>query len=369
MSEISVVVPVYNVEKYLGQCLDSLINQTFSDIEIICVNDGSTDKSPQILEEYAERDERIRIITQSNQGLGAARNSGLAEAGGKYVYFIDSDDYIDLKTLEKLHDNINSNGSDIVLFKFQSFDDAENIHTRGIEFKIDEIFGDIDYSSFTFTYEDVRKHVMNTAFSACLKLYRKEFLDSYGDFQFPQGLYFEDIPFHVKAMLRASRISFVNEALYYYRSNPDSILNSSAKDFDIFEIIDIVEGFLKENDYFDDFENEFIFFKIAQILAYKISRQPPEYFNRAREEFLKMSIKDEGSIKKYAINGYNRVINSQTHADYLIDFYENKIKRLKKKNRKLSKENEEFKRINEELASKTGGKVSKPIRYLKNLKK
>ena len=94
MPKISVIIPVYNVEKYLRECLDSLLNQTFKDIEIICVNDGSTDGSLNILNEYASKDSRFIIINQNNQGLSAARNNGLNVAKGDYVAFLDSDDYI-----------------------------------------------------------------------------------------------------------------------------------------------------------------------------------------------------------------------------------------------------------------------------------
>lgn len=347
MPEISVIIPVYNVENYLEKCMDSVCNQSFGDIEIICVNDGSTDGSLDILKEYGQKDNRIEIIDQKNQGLGAARNIGLKHANARYVCFLDSDDYLDTTTLEKLHFNASSNDSDMVLFKFQTFDDNENVHNRSVEFKIDEIFGDIDYSDFTFTYRDVKKHVMNTAFSACLKLYKKDFLDSFDDFHFPENLSFEDIPFHVKVMLRASRMSFVNESLYFYRSNQDSILNSTANASDIFENIDMVEDFLKEKGYYSELENEFIFFKIAQILLYRISKQPEDYFNRAREEFLKISIKDETKMKKYALNGYNRVINSPTYSDYISDYN-------KRKNKKSS--------------SPKTSKFSKSLRFLKSLK-
>ena len=94
MCEISVIIPVYNVESYLRQCLDSVVNQTFEDIEIICVDDGSTDGSLDILNKYASSDNRFKIISQPNQGLGTARNNGLKLACGNYIYFLDSDDYI-----------------------------------------------------------------------------------------------------------------------------------------------------------------------------------------------------------------------------------------------------------------------------------
>ena len=113
MAKISVVVPVYNVEAYLERCLDSLINQTLSDIEIICVNDGSTDSSPEKLEEFAKKDSRIKIINQENGGLSAARNTGIEAATGEYIGFVDSDDYVDLDFYEKLYNAATSHNADI----------------------------------------------------------------------------------------------------------------------------------------------------------------------------------------------------------------------------------------------------------------
>ena len=102
MPKISVIVPVYNVEKYLARCLDSIINQTLADIEIICINDGSTDNSLEILNDYAKKDSRIKIIDQTNAGLSCARNAGMQIAQGEYIGFVDSDDWIDLDFYEKL---------------------------------------------------------------------------------------------------------------------------------------------------------------------------------------------------------------------------------------------------------------------------
>ena len=316
MVEISVIIPVYNVEDYLRECLDSICNQTFDDIEIICVNDGSTDSSPEILNKYARKDSRVKIISQNNQGLAASRNNGYALAQGKYIYFIDSDDYLKKDALEKLYNNAISNDSDMVLFKFQKVDDFKNVHKRGVAFRIDNILGDVDYDNLTFTYRDVKKQVMNSAFSACLKLYKKEFIDTL-DFTFPVGLNFEDVPVHVMVMIEAERISFVPESLYNYRSNPNSILNSTANGFDIFKVIDMVEDYLVKNNRYDEFEDEFIFFKIAQILLYLKSEKSEEYFTKTKEEFEKITIKNEKTLRKYDIKHYNLVLNSENYEDYV----------------------------------------------------
>ncbi len=116
---VSVIIPVYNVEPYLRECMDSIVNQTLRDIEIICVNDGSTDGSLSILEEYRANDPRIAVISQDNKGLSAARNRGLSQARGKYIYFVDSDDYVALDTLKDVARLAEDHHVDAAVFGFQ----------------------------------------------------------------------------------------------------------------------------------------------------------------------------------------------------------------------------------------------------------
>ena len=116
MTKISIIVPVYNVEKYLKECLDSLINQTLEDIEIICINDGSTDNSLAILEEYQKKDSRIKVFSQRNQGVSAARNLGIEKATGEYLTFLDSDDRLELNTCEILYKETIAKNSDFLFF-------------------------------------------------------------------------------------------------------------------------------------------------------------------------------------------------------------------------------------------------------------
>ena len=121
MVKISVIIPVFNVELYLEECLDSVINQSLDDLEIICVNDGSTDSSLSILEKYAKMDDRVKIISQENQGQGSARNKGLSIAKGECIYFIDSDDKIELDTLKDCYDCVKKNDLDFVMFQLINY--------------------------------------------------------------------------------------------------------------------------------------------------------------------------------------------------------------------------------------------------------
>lgn len=138
--KISIVVAVYNIESYLNQCLDSLINQTIKDIEIICVNDGSTDNSQNIINEYSKKDSRIKVINQDNKGISAARNAGIDAATGEYLLFIDGDDYIDLDLCEKCLNFINSKKVDTIFMGYYRKDKFNNIYTVLPKFKEEIIY-------------------------------------------------------------------------------------------------------------------------------------------------------------------------------------------------------------------------------------
>ena len=129
MSKVSVIIPVYNTEKYLKSCLDSVINQTLSDIEIICINDGSTDNSLDILEEYANKDDRIKIINQKNQGVSEARNNGIKLAKSDYFILLDSDDSIENTICEKSYNAIVKNNADINIIGFNIYNNNNLVHT------------------------------------------------------------------------------------------------------------------------------------------------------------------------------------------------------------------------------------------------
>ena len=146
--KISIIVPIFNGELYLEECLNSLVNQTFNDIEIICVNDGSTDNSMKILEDFQKKDSRIEIISQPNQGVSIARNNGVNQANGEYVLFVDSDDWLDLDACAELYSNAVSNDSDIVLFNSVIENESNPVH---LEYFSGNLIN--DYTNFSFDYK------------------------------------------------------------------------------------------------------------------------------------------------------------------------------------------------------------------------
>ncbi len=225
MPQVSVIIPVYNTQNYLKKCLDSVCNQTLSDIEIICVNDCSTDNSLDILTEYSKKDSRIKLIDfKENKGAAIARNIGIDEAKGEYIGFVDSDDFIDLDFYEKLYSKAKDEGAEVVKGKLFLYDletgkkyleDWININNKIIKHKA--------YFYFTFT-------------TAIYK--RKMVIDN--DIHFLDKLkHFEDPYFTIKANLYYKKLILVNDACYYYTNNPSS---SSRKNISIEHIQSMANG-------------------------------------------------------------------------------------------------------------------------------
>lgn len=381
-TKISVIIPVYNAEPFLEEALNSIINQNFRDIELVCVNDGSTDNSLDILNKFSELDSRIKIINQENGGCGAARNRALDEAIGEYVYFFDPDDYILPNTFDRLFKNVTRNRSDLVIFKIARFNEGEPINYSVPGFDFENVFGNIDFNNFTFDYHDVKEYVLNRSFAPWTKLYKKEFMDKYDDFRFPLNIAFDDTLFHIKSMLRASKISFIPEFFYHYRFNPNSINNTSSNGMDIFRICDIVEEFLKTEGYYEEFIDEFKLFKITQINNYLISTGAEEYFNLAKKEFSQMDV-DNIEIAEQLAKQYNLILESNSLNEYIIkNDYLNEINALQKenerlfnKNKKLNNENKKLtkklkllEKFNSSILSSKSWRLTEPLRKIKKIK-
>ena len=320
--KVSLIIPVYNAENFLDESINSLLNQSLKDIELVCVNDGSKDNSLSMLRKFQERDDRVKIIDQENGGCGAARNKALDNATGDYIYFFDPDDYLVPNALEELYNNAVSNDSDFVIFKIASFRDGEPINYNEPGFEFEKIFNNIDFNNFTFNYRAIKRHVLLSSFAPWTKFYKKDFLEKYDDFRFNTNVAFDDVPFHVKSMLRASRISYVPDFFYHYRlSNPNSVNNTSSNAPDIFKIVGYVEDFLKKNNFFDEFREDFIIFKITQLSMYIISSNSEEYFNDVKKDCIDLNFYNtdafEGVMKRNnALKRYDAIVNSNSISEY-----------------------------------------------------
>ncbi len=223
---VSVIIPVYNVEPYLRECLDSICSQTLKNIEIICINDGSTDGSLNILQEYSKQDKRISVYSQTNSGQSAARNEGIKRAVGKYLYFMDSDDVLNVSALEILCHEAESKQLDVVYFDGQSFSDDENLDEE--EIKKFYYIRKHKYSKETYTGQELMSSmVANGEYkeSPCLQLIRTEHFIK-NNLWFYAGIIHEDNLFNYKCMLLAERVSHVPEVLFNRRLRSSSTMTS-----------------------------------------------------------------------------------------------------------------------------------------------
>lgn len=213
MLKVSIIVPVYNVEKYLRDCLNSIVNQTFTDIEVICVDDGSTDNSLNILKEYANKDNRFVILQQENQGAACARNYGLKVSNGEYLLFLDSDDVFSSELVEKTFLKAELYDVDIVAYKAISF--------NSLTYKYAELNDSISkfsrYQNTVFSVDDVPDEIFNSfLISAWNKLFKREFLLK-NDISFQNIKRTNDLYFTNKALVLAKRIILLDEYLLFYR--------------------------------------------------------------------------------------------------------------------------------------------------------
>lgn len=245
--KLSIIVPVYKVEEYLGECVDSLLSQTIDDYEIILVDDGSPDNSGKIADEYAAANpDMIRVLHIDNGGQGRARNFALDIAKGDFVGFVDSDDWVTHDMYEKMYTRAAEAGADVVVCDFM------------------ERFADGRESVLPASLQD---NWLGSAGSSCNKIFRRSLV---GALRFPVGLWYEDFYFSAVMLLRSKHTEFIAEPLYIYRRGQESTMhnNNAAKNLDMLTIMDMLEKEMLPAGYKDDFE----FFLVNHVLLDSISR-------------------------------------------------------------------------------------------------
>lgn len=234
---ISVIIPVYKVEGYLSKCIESVINQTYSNIEIILVDDGSPDNCGKICDEYAKMDNRIIVIHKENGGLSDARNAGTEIASGEFITYIDSDDWVNLNYIEILYSTLKNNNADISIVNYKRVSDESVTNEPFIP------------NAVVFDRKEATEEMLyQTSFdtSACCKLYRtcvmKEIL-------YPIGKWYEDLFTTYRIIAICDKIAFVNAPIYYYRNNPNSIMNSHFDNrmFDEIEAVNQIVEYVENN--------------------------------------------------------------------------------------------------------------------------
>lgn len=224
--KISIIIPVYNVENYLARCLDTCIGQTLYDIEIICVNDGSTDRSGEILELYAEKDPRIRILTRKNSGVSAARNEGIRNSSSEWIMFVDSDDYLDIHACEVIWKESLTNESEIIVHGGFIVPD----YPRPESWKYWAVITDKLYCR-DFYFDVIQKRGANPFL--WLQAYRRRLLERTGVFFHEDISFGEDIIFQFETFPFAKGVSFIADRLYYYRwYREGSLMKEAMQDLD-----------------------------------------------------------------------------------------------------------------------------------------
>lgn len=287
--KVSIVIPVYNSEKFLAKCLDSVVGQTMKEKEIIVVNDGSTDRSQQIIDDYADRYTDIVRVTQENAGQGAARNRALYLARGEYVAFVDSDDYIDRNALEILYTEARGEQCDVVLFNWNKVDVGGHV----LEYR--------DHSRFDnrLFHRDgiVREFLINNqalieGFS-WNKFIKRDLFETF-HIRYP-NLKFEDIPTMFQILTKTGKCKYLNKTLYHYVSNEDSTVHSmnesNVRDFVV--AINMIGDILAEENIDRLFEKEYFVYKSNHLL-----REYGRSYGtvQSSEELLKLFKKNLGQI-------------------------------------------------------------------------
>lgn len=287
--KISVIIPIFNVEKFIGKCLESILNQNLTNIEILCIDDASTDSSLEVVKKYAKQDSRIKIIhNETNRGQGFCRNIGINKAKGNFICFIDSDDWINADTLEKMYYEAETNKLDLVICKLICYDNNEKklYNTNYYDMKFLDYF-----SKKIFNHWDIKDSITSFAVMPCNKLYSKKLIIENKIF-FPEKYkMFEDNPFFYDVILNSNKIMFIPEYLYNKRMHEKSITYLKDTLLDIFGIYEDIFKIFKKNNVFELYKTilynnlAYVFKLWFDEISYDDDRLKNSFYNNIKERF------------------------------------------------------------------------------------
>ena len=304
MTKLSIIVPVYNTSKYLEKCLDSLTNQSLKDIEIIVINDGSTDNSKDIINKYLGK---IVFIDKKNEGIGKTRNLGIKKAKGKYVMFIDSDDYITPFCAERMYERAVQDNLDIVISNY--YTDNNGLITE------------VNFPPFSSASILEDASILNKVnLGPCNKIYKRDLLIK-NSIYFEEELKYEDLPFVVKALLNAKRIGKINECLSYYVIHNNS--ETTTRDKKIFDIIKVVDIAKNELIKYPKIHKEMVNLIVMVLTDYTI-----------QQRYIKNK-KERNKFINKAFNYLKNIDSKWRRCNYLKSF--NLLRRIIKSNKLLTK--------------------------------
>jgi CDP-glycerol glycerophosphotransferase len=352
---VSVIIPVYNTAPWLDECLNSVVNQTLRDIQIICVNDGSTDNSPDILRNHAAADPRIVVIDQENQGLSVARNVGLEIATGEYIHFLDSDDVLDAHALEECHRLATADHLDCLAFERNIFQDGGPLPQhlpQTPNMRIDQTLIDAGVMDGATYFSRIASSEF--AFLPVWVYHiRKDFLDA-NELRFLPGVVHEDVHFTSFMLLKAQRIRAVDRAFVYCRKRQGSLTNvtpTRAHLLGRFYAAADLHEFVRERDYPDAvLEQVFLFMRIRAAISWRIAK----------------SLSAEERESAYASDARHRRRYFQEVKPWLEALDENKLEigELKKQ---LAALNKRLAKVEDSRSYKVGRVITWPLRKLRTL--
>lgn len=337
MPKVSVIIPVYNVEKYLHECLDSVINQTLKDIEIIAVDDGSTDSSLKILKDYAKKDKRLKVLTQENKGAGAARNLGMKHATGFYLSILDSDDYFDHSMLELLYKKAEKTKADITICRSQQLDEE----TKNIEPMPWTLKTNFLPEKEVFNYKDIIGHV----FDFCVgwswdKLYKTSFVKK-TKLEFQNLRSTNDAFFVFMSLLHADKMTMLDNILVTHRKNTCTSLSETRdKDPNCFlDAVFAMKKYMDKNGFYASVQKSFINWLCHFCFWHLDTLQNQENKEKLKNRLKNEVFKDFGIYNLSENFFYNKKIYQRIHSKNIkqnLPFYQ-KIFSIKKSNDKKYK--------------------------------
>lgn len=279
---VTVITPVYDTAAYLERCLDSVLDSDLRDLEVLCVDDGSTDGSREILERYAAADARLRVLDSPapRSGPGAARNRAMAVAQGDYIACVDSDDHIDASMLSRMVAVADDSAADVTMCLLVKFSDTDP-QARFAACTYDRYIP-TELDSDTFTWRDLPRP-FQLRFASCNKLYRRSFLDHHA-IRYSEGIFFEDMVFTYRALLQADRLRLVREGLYFNRKDREGATTfvQSGRVFGALTAMEQLDGFLRSDEAYAGLLDQFAEFRFRKLLGYlhkNDAEHLPAYFD------------------------------------------------------------------------------------------
>ncbi len=315
MPKVSIIIPFNNVESYIDECLKSVLNQTLKDIEVILINDASTDKSRNIAASYAKNDKRIKILNvKERKGQGFARNRGIEIANGEYIGFVDSDDFIEPDMFELLYNAAKKDDTDITMCQVREYDDINENYITSDYYSLAYLSS---FGESVFSAQDTKNQILDINVALWNKIYKREYLINLGE-KFPEGFIYEDLPFFFGTYLPAQRINIVWKNLYSYRVNRK---NSTMQQFnnkilDRLPMVSLTYEKLKQVPYLADLKQKIQGWIINDLFhRYTLLKENfhREYFFLMKKVFESLdieNIEDSYWSKVYHFQGYLLVINN-----------------------------------------------------------